>query len=234
MAFAAKDVMRRAATTLQDLDAVRWPASELLDYLNDGIREIVTLKPNAKTTTTTINLSEGTLQTLPAQFTVLSRAVRNIAAAGQGGAAIRPLPNRALMDSQIPGWQDSTVLPFAKTVVHVIHDMADPRSFYVVPGNDGTGVIEVVVGETPDQVPVPSSDPQLIDSHTSNVDLPDLYQNMLADYVLYRCYSKDSRLAGSAARAQAHFELFRGTLTAMDGAERGISLATAANPQPAG
>lgn len=226
MAFQSKSVMERASTTLQDATNVRWPLPELQGYLNDGMREIVALKPNAKSTTVNIALDEGTLQTLSDQYTILSRVSRNMTDTSTGAKAIRRLDSRSIMDSHMPGWQDAAAVPFAKTVVHVIHDIANPRQFYVVPGNDGTGIIEAVVGIMPTPSPVPAS-PTLLSSYNDNIDLPDSYLNALADYVLYRAYSKDARIAGSAARAQAHFELFRGAVTVFSEAENGMSLAAA-------
>lgn len=222
MTFKANEVMSRAATTLQDEDSVRWTAPELLKYLNDGLREIVTLKPNALTKTVELELDEGTLQTLPAQYTVLSRVIRNMTSAGVGAGAIRSLDARSIMDSFIPGWQDDNKVPFAKSVVHVIHDMAEPRTFYVAPGNDGTGIIEAVVGAFPNPVTGSGSN---VSGYTDTVDLPDTYMNPLVDYVLYRAYSKDARLAGSAARAQAHYSVFRAAVTDFSAAETGMSLA---------
>lgn len=236
MAFQARDVMKRASTILQDMDAVRWPAIELHGYLNDGLREIVTLKPSANTKTVNLSLVEGTKQTLPAQYTVLSRVVRNMASPTAGASAIRPVARRDILDSQIPGWQDSTVMPFAKNVVHVIHDLADPRTFYVVPGNNGTGLIEAVVGAMPavNAPPANTADQLLLDSYTNTVDIPDVYQNALIDYVLYRSYSKDNRVAGAAQRAVAHFELFRNAVGGFAQAEAAISLSAYVNPPTAG
>ena len=236
MPFQARDVIRRASIILQDADAVRWPAIELHGYLNDGLREIVTLKPNAKTDTVNLSLVAGTLQELPAQYTILSRVTRNMKTPTTGGNAVRVLAKREILDAQIPGWQDSVVMPFAKEVVHVIHDLADPRSFYVVPGNDGTGLIEAVVGAMPtvNAPPATTSAQLVIDKYTNNVDIQDIYQNALIDYVLYRAYSKDSRIAGAAQRAAAHFDLFRGAVLGFGQSENSMSLAATAMPTQAG
>lgn len=234
MTFKAQDVMARAATTLQDIANIRWPAPELHDYLNDGLREIVTIKPNALSKTVNLSLDEGTKQTLPAEYTVLSRVSRNMAGPTTGGMAIRRLDSRSIMDSHMPSWQDPASVPFAKTVVHVIHDIADPDTFYVAPGNDGTGLIEAVVGAFPTKSPTPASNANLVSSYTDTVDLPDVYMNALADYIIYRAYSKDARVAGSAARAQAHFELFRVSVTGFSETEAGMSLAAANDSAKAG
>ena len=228
MTFTTSEVMTRAATTLNDATAVRWTAQELHRYLNDGLREIVSIKPNAKSQTVTLTLAEGTKQTLPATYTILSRVSRNLTDTDEGAGAIRLLDSRSVLDSMLPGWQDETVIPFARVVKHVVHDMADPDTFYVVPGNDGTGRIEAVVGAYPTPSPTPGS-PELIASYTDNVDLADIYLNPLADYMLYRAYSKDARVAGSAARAAAHLELFRGGVLGFAESENKMALATHAS-----
>ena len=226
MTFTASDVMKRAATTLQDLGNVRWPVSELHDYLNDGLREVVRIKPNARSKTVNLNLAAGTLQTLPPEYTILSRVSRNMADANTGAEAIRALDSRSIMDAQIPNWQSASALPFSKTVIHVIHDTASPSSFYVVPGNDGTGIVEAVVGCLPQPSPVPGANPDQISSYSDEVDIPDIYQNALTDYILYLAYSKDARISGSAARAQAHYELFSQAVMGFGGVEDAMSLGT--------
>jgi hypothetical protein len=218
--------MKRASTILQDDGAVRWTALELRDYLNDALREVVTLKPNAKTVTAALPLVEGAHQDLPAQYTMLCRVICNKIAGNS--RAIRPLAKRELMDAQIPNWQDTTGLAFSASVTHVIHDLADPRSYYVVPGNTGTGMIECVLGAIPTAVPLPVADQLLIESYVANVDIPDIYQNALTDYVLYRAFSKDAAVPGAAQRSVAHLELFRGAIQGFGAAEAAMSVAASA------
>lgn len=226
MTFAAASVMKRASTVLQDDGAVRWTAPEMRDYLNDGLRELVALKPNAKTATVEIPLDLGAKQALPAAYTMLCDVIGNRIAGN--AKAIRMLASRKIIDAQIPGWQDSAVLPFSDAVTHVFHDLRDPRTFYVVPGNTGDGIIDAVVGTIPSPVPAPASDVLDVDSYTSDVDVPDIYQNALIDYVLYRAFSKDSAAPGAAARASAHLELFRAAVTGFAAAESAMSLASSA------
>lgn len=212
MAFTAKDVMHRANTVLQDAGAVRWPATELLLWLNDAVREVALQKPNAVAETAELSLSAGTWQQIPADCISLIRVVRNLAnveadpGGRTGGKAITPVV-REILDAQMPGWQDPNVLPSGSQVIHVVQDMMDPRSYYVVPGNDGTGVIEAIVARMPTEIAEPGN-PLDIDSYTANVDLPDIYRNALVDYVLYRAFSKDMNLAGNGQRAQAHYQQF--------------------------
>lgn len=50
------------------------------------------------------------------------------------------------------------------------------------------------------------------DDVSGNIDVPDIYSNVILDYVLYRAYSKDSEYAGNATRAQAHYAAFANAL----------------------
>lgn len=233
MTFLAKDVMKRAATILQDNAGVRWPAPDLHLYLNDGLRDIAAMKPNARTKTVNLSLVSGSKQTLPDEYTVLSRVVRNMASPTVGAGAIRAISNTQIMDSLFPNWQDPSVVRPSKTVVHIIHDMADPRTFYVMPSNDGMGLIEVIVGTIPAPSAAPVT-PLVHDDYIAPVDIADIYQSALTDYVLYRAYSKDSRAAGSAARAEAHLQLFGAAVSGFAEAELGMSLASYSNAKPKG
>lgn len=212
MAFDAKDVLGRAVTVLQDSGGTRWPLVELLDWLNLGVREIVRLKPNATAATVELQLSEGTYQEVATNHHSLIRVIRNLTSAVDadprvGGRAIRPV-DRGLLDVTIPSWQDPNTLPYAKTVQHVLFDQADPRSFYVVPGNDANGLIEAIVSVIPDKIDAPASPTALANYDGLTVELPDEYEAPLTDYVLHGAFSKDSNVPGSGARAAGHYQKF--------------------------
>lgn len=220
MAFTAKDVMKAASTILQDSSAVRWTNPELLGYLNDAVREIVTIKPNAASETVSIALAEGATQILPDQYTVLSRVLGNTVSK----ATVQVLDRREILDHMIPGWMNPAQLAFSVDAAYVIHEMTNPRMFLVAPGNDGTGAISAVVGVMPSEIPMPAS-PLSIDSYGAAVGLPDTFRNPIIDYVLYRAFSKDSGLPGAAQRAVAHRQMFDNSIVALSNGENGMALA---------
>lgn len=233
MSFTAKDVLSVAETTLQDVDNVRWSLAELLSYLNDGVRAIVSVKPNANSRTVTLTLSRGTLQTLPENYTVLSRVTRNLLVGHTepngpvGAAAIRPVMGRALMDAYFPSWQSDDAL-FASMVRHVSYDAADLRRFWVIPGNDGTGKIEAVVGVMPALIATPANATE-INSYSAVVDLPDKFRSPLTDFVIARAFGKDSMIPASEARAAKHMGMFTEGMSAITAAEQGSTLAASAS-----
>lgn len=214
MSFTAKDVLQAASTTLQDSNNRRWSLDELRGYLNDGLKQIAFFKPSAVSETKRIAMQEGTYQELPDGEHLL-RVTRNITSAADetprvGGPIITPI-DRSMIDMQFANWHDSTEVPFSATVMHVMMDEENPRSFYVYPGNDGTGAIEAVVSTVPAMIAAPAS-PTNIASYTATVDIPTLYEGALRDYVLSRAYEKDAAIPGAAQRAAAYRQSFNGAV----------------------
>ncbi len=51
MPITAQSIVRRVVETIQDNTSIRWPISELVRYLNDGQRELISKRPDAATQT---------------------------------------------------------------------------------------------------------------------------------------------------------------------------------------
>lgn len=223
----ARDIMQQAADTLLDRDAVRWTAAELYGFLNDGLKAVAAVKPNAYTKTVVLPLVLGTLQTLPATYRSLSRVTRNMTGTEEdgfvGGTAIRTLASTAQLDALIPDWQSNAAMRGA-IVVHVIYDLADPKRFYVAPANTGAGKIEAVVVVNPPVMATPAGTASLIASYDAAIPLDDEFKNPLRDYVIARAYSKDSAIPASAQRAQMHMAVFNEQMQALGGGEAATSL----------
>ncbi len=213
MPVQARDVLSRAQKQLQDDTGVRWPLPELAMWLNDGARECAIHKPSSTARSVVLDLVQGTRQEIPVGDLQLMRVIRNLGAASTdanrvGGRAVR-LVNRDVLDTQLPEWHSAEAHAFVPQVKHFVFDEADPRAFYVYPGNSGTGKVEALVSHAPE--PIPETGVEL-SSYTAPIPLPDVYSNALLDYVLYRAYSKDASFAENAERASRHFQAFASTL----------------------
>lgn len=184
--------LSRAGVLLQDITAIRWPLSELLDWLNDGQREIVLKKPNASVKNVPFALLAGTKQSLPADGVQLIDVVRNLP-----GTAIR-IVSREILDAQLPDWHSATP---QKLVQHFCYSELDMRNFYVYPPNNGTGSVELIYSASPANA---------VQGGVISVD--DIYQSALLDYILYRAFSKDAEYAADPARASAHYAAFANAL----------------------
>lgn len=217
MAITAQSIVRRVVETLQDNTSVRWPVNELVRYLNDGQREIVLYRPDAMVTNAAVALTAGSKQSLPANGAKLIEVVRNTAGTKR---SVR-LVNREILDSQSPGWHNITGVT---EILHFMYDPRDPKVFYVYPPAAASGAsLDVVYAALPTDVTEPA-DGAIYTAVTGNISVPDIYGNVIQDYILYRAYSKDSEYAGNAARAQAHYGAFANAL--------GIEMKSTVNFQP--
>lgn len=191
------NIVSRAGTLIQDATNVRWPQAELLDWLNDGQREVVLHKPEASVKNISVALTTGsTKQTIPADGVLLLDVTRNMGSGGSTpGNAIR-LTTREVLDAQKPTWHtDANALGY---VQHYVYDTRDPKTFYVYPKAPATAwYTEVVYSATPTDC-----------SLGGTIQIDDIYANALLDYVLYRAYSKDAEYAANANLAIAHYQAF--------------------------
>jgi hypothetical protein len=192
-------VIDKTQVILQDTTGIRWPDDELLGWLNDGQREIVLYKPNTFVRNTSVRMSSGTKQGLPADGVQLIDVVRNMGINGStAGRAIR-ITMREILDSQIPNWHTETP---ENEVKHYMYSMLDPKNFYVYPPNTGNGYVELVYGAAPTDATL-----------NSTITLDDIYQTILVDYILYRAYSKDTEFAADVNRASSHQQAYLTALT---------------------
>jgi hypothetical protein len=218
MPISAQSIVRRCVETLQDNTSIRWPINELVRYLNDGQREVVLYRPDAMVTNSTVTCIAGSKQSLPSNGAKLIEVVRNAAGARR---AVR-MVNREILDAQTPNWHNLTGV---SEVLHFMYDPRDPRVFYVYPPATTSAQLDIVYAAYPTDIAEPA-DGSLYTAVTGNISLPDIYGNVLQDYILYRAYSKDSEYAGNGARAQAHYAVFANAL----GIEIKSTVAVAPNP----
>lgn len=214
MPVSVKDVLYRAKVILQDAAAVRWPLPELAMWVLDGAKEIALNQPSATAVTVTMDLVAGTRQSIDATlYQSMMRITRNLDAGGAGSRAVTPT-TREVLDAQVENWHDSDKVPFRALVRHVIIDVMDPMTFYVYPGNDGTGHVECVMSKIPVMSGVPADPDNMDDYETVTVPLISVWLSALVDYVLYRAFTKDSQYAGAEQRAAAHYGQFTAALNA--------------------
>jgi len=198
MALTGQNIADRARRVLQDSPAIRWLDAEVLDWINDAQREIVTLKPNANSVAADLVLAiSETKQSLPTGGLWLFDVVRN-----SSGRAVRRI-DRSTLDAEEPTWHASTA---NASVRHFLYDEATPTIFWVYPKQPATapGTVHIVYSKLPTDLA----------NLAGALSLSDMYAANILDYVCYRCYLKDSDNSGNAARAASHISAFTGSLGA--------------------
>ena len=205
----ASEILSRAVTILNDEDHVRWPLAELCDWLNEGIRAIVLAKPSASVKTLVLSLAKGTKQSVPQTGLptplMLISINRNVTAQGFPNRVVTII-DQALLDEENPNWHNEDKSTFKQEVRHYVYSEADPLTFYVYPGNAGTGKVEATVSTCPPEI-IGNSPATEINHYIIDVPLPEPYSVPLLDYVLYRAFLKDD-LGGQGSKSVGHFQQF--------------------------
>lgn len=204
MTILAKDVIRRAADILQDTTGVRWPTHELVRWFNTSQRDILIHRPDALRVGSTFTCVAGSKQTLPATAAKLLDVVNNVTGSKR---AIR-LVNREVLDAQSPTWHSATQ---SSEILHYTYDVRDPKTLYVYPPAANGTQINIVTANYPTDIAEPAVGADYA-AVSGNMSLPDEFESVLLDLILYRAYSKDSEYAGNATRAQAHYVAAANTL----------------------
>lgn len=203
MTTSAQSIVLDAQTALQDIAGVRWPAPELVGYLNDGQQVISTQRPDQTAWTYPIVLAAGHVHVLPAIYQALIDIPHNA-----GGRMARITKTDMLqLDAVEPNWrsrQQST------EIKHFMHDMREPRVFQVYPPAVNGTVVNAVVSEYPAPVGTPGG--AAYTTVTGNISLPDHWKQALTHYVLFRSYAKDAEFGGNAELSASHLALFNAAI----------------------
>lgn len=235
MTITAQSIIHRATDLLQDQTSVRWPANELVRWLNDAQRAVIKVRPDSMNTTTAFRCSAGTRQSLKSSTAsggtvALSPApaklieiTRNVAATSTKKEAVTPVA-RAIMDAQTPGWHNLTP---TVDIQHFMFDPRDPTTFYVYPPATTSAELELMYSAYPTDITEPASGTTYSDV-TGNLSLPDIYADDVLNLILYRAYSKDSEYAGNAERASGYMAM----VTASLGAEIAATMAVKPQAKP--
>ena len=222
MAISAQSILRRVVETLQDKTSIRWPVAELVRYLNDGQREVVLYRPDSMVTNSTLDLDPlNSKQSIPPNGSKLIDVIRNT----DGTKRAVRLTTRTILDAQSPDWHSHP--NSTNEIHHYMFDPRDPKTFYVYPPAGSNCSVEIVYSSFPTDIQEPA-DGSLYTAVVGNISLPDIYGNILQDYILYRAYTKDSEYAGNGARAQAHYAAFSAALGIEIKATVAVSPTTAA------
>lgn len=193
----AKTIIDQASVLLSDTDAIRWPSSELLGWLNAGQLELVALAPLANTKNISVQLVAGVKQSLPADGISLVDIPYNMGLGSTIGATINLVPKEVML-KRLPGW---TIAAKNSVVKHYIYTPAEPLTFYVYPPQTNSpSYVQLVYSAIP--VTIANA------SVGTKITVPDHYANALLDYILYRALSKDSEYGNQDPKAQLHYQAF--------------------------
>jgi len=176
MPITVETLLGSVSATLLDVARRTWDYPELVGYLNEALRATSFVKPDMYTVQDFVTLAAGIAQNLP-----------------EGGVALidisdNEVSGRAITQTDLGLLQEENRFwPAATQEVDAENYAADPRTprrFYIFPPNDGTGSVRITYGAVPDT---------LTGSSGEEIPVPDSYQAALTNYVLSKCYGKNSK-----------------------------------------
>lgn len=191
------DFNTRVGTLLHDDTNVRWQPAELINWINDGQREVSSLFPECYSVNGDVTLVAGTKQSLPVGGIRLMDVVRNRGntTTPADGNAITAT-SRTILDRNNRAWHSMAKVSI---VQHYCFDNRDPKRFYVYPPVVANVLVEAVYQTAPVNVA----------ATTDTIALDDTYVNLLLNFVLDRAKMKDAEYASRPEEAREHYKRFQ-------------------------
>lgn len=198
----AQTIIDNAAIQLIDTGNVRWTRAELLDWLNEAQRALVLALPESTATTALVTTVAGAKQTIPANGWILLKASRNMGVSGTTpGRGLIEVTHEELTKNN-PNWVSDTGTGSARVYYYL---PADKNTFWIYPPADSSGNrIEVIYSKLP----------TVMASESSTIDVSDIYEPMLLNYVLYRACTKDAEYAPGVELGTQYLNTFMGLIAA--------------------
>jgi hypothetical protein len=214
------DIIRRVEDVLQDTN-IRWPRTELQNWMNESYLAITLARPDANAKTGSFTCAAGTRQVLSSEFPSSLRLLdvtRNLAT--NSGYKVIRLVARSVLDDQRPAWHAETG---TTAIQHFTFDPRQPKEFFVYPPATTAAEIEVVYTDSPGATTLTESQLDPAGSDATVILLDDIYMSPMIDWVLYRAYSKDAEYGANEQRAQAAYGAFNAALATKNQVDSAVS-----------
>lgn len=199
MTTAARDIIKDAQIALFDPDGTRWPATELVPYLDLAQLKVVEARPDQYTEIREVTLSPGFRHTLPEDVYALLDIPNN----ATGAFKRVTKTDMAQMDVIIPGWRKRSG---TQEIAHFMHNLNEPRRYYTYPPAAQGAKVELLVALYPPKLPTATG--PTWNSVTGNIVLGDKWRDSLYNFVMFKAYLKDVEHGGNATLAAAYKDLF--------------------------
>lgn len=204
MAIPARSIIHRVVKTLNDETSVRWLIPDLVTYFNDGQRDIANLRPDSMSKRVMHALQAGYKQTLPADGTKLI----DINANGVGSKGTVTLVSSAILDAQVRNWRSMAA---TNNICHYTYDPREPKTFEVYPPALDTAILEIEYSALPTDIPDLAGGSMLVNV-SGDLCMGDQFANAIQNYILYRCYLKDTEYSANPAKAQSFYQAYANDL----------------------
>ena len=233
-----RDFFFRCSTDLKDIapQFTRWTMKELVAWTEDGMRAICKYMPHAFAVVKSMKLDPGTKQSI--EFVAANRfpdaierrgvsvqeVYRNMGADGLTPGRAINIVDRGFMDRANANWHKAQG---SNVVREYTYDQLVPTIFWVSPpvtaSEDNPVWVEAAIVWEPTAIPT-AGKTYLHDGNDADLlPINTMYADDLFNYVMARCYLKDSEAQTSKDLFAAHTSLFTTSINAQVKAATGVN-----------
>lgn len=206
-----QSIIDRVTDITGDSGRVRWTLAEISRWLNEAAQLLAEASPRVSAQYRTLTLAAGSRQDLrtidpTTSWVRLLELTSNVTSTGALGATIR-MVSRPSLDAATPSWRSGPAT--ALSVVEFALDEREPNTFDVNPPvRDGVRVLALAAVKPPACMALTSDGTALADPD-EEFPMPPGLDTAAVDYVLYRCFLKNTNAPAYQARASAHLQAFQ-------------------------
>ncbi|MBT4068646.1 MAG: hypothetical protein HOE77_08125 [Candidatus Marinimicrobia bacterium] len=199
----ASAVISRVRDLLNDTGSVKhWTDNEMLRWLSDAQRDIVSQIPTANTTiasfTPVASSSEQSLSGI-SNFHRLLKVMRNTHDTDNRVTLLSTEDELGIISTS---WHTAAVNSKA-TAERYVYDLVSPDVFYVYPNVNTTTRLELKYSTLPIEVSATGD----------TLELPDEFLPLMTDYMVYRAFAKDTDF-GSTTNAKVYLDNYNAGIAA--------------------
>lgn len=189
---------------LNDPNFITWSEADHIRFLNSAQRQVVLVRPDSNSSVENVLLTPGeTKHSLPAGALRLLEARRNMGEDGATpGRTIRMI-DKASIDLYDRNWPKASK---AKTVINEItYNDKTPTIFDTIPAAHATTPVYI-------EVAVSRTTTDIVDPDTDSIDIPDIYEQPIRQYMLHLAFAVEVESQASMAKSRAYLQDFYNSL----------------------
>lgn len=201
MALKPSTIIDDVQDDLNDTSGATWDDSDMVRYINQALRTLANVRPDAFAVTSVVTLSTGTKQTIPASSFMLLDCVRNMGSDGATPGYPITHVSREDLDSINRSWHKGTGKSY---IEHYHYDpMVDRGVYYVYPFKASASTVQIEIVSAAVYTAVTTA------NQTTNLDYPtdNRYEQPIKDWMM-RCALLKETSAASVEKARAFEQSF--------------------------
>ena len=203
-----KDIINRVTTLYNDADYTRVTQKQYLEFLDDAINQLISLRPDTNVTVDTVKLEPGCRQTIPTSayrlVDIYSNAKKNIDGTFSFTNPVSQIDRKDL--DFYSNWRTATP---ARQVFEFMYDVKTPRQFFVYPPVAADADVYVEMAYTgPFSIQYSELTEDFDTVMAKEIPLLGQFKTALINYVLYLAYSTDSTSVNDKQAAALYEQAF--------------------------